>query len=98
MNLTYSTPVSPLSSAKPCNIFWNKHYSDGSKEQRFFKNFPIRTSAFQKMCADDVVCSSLGLNELSKDLIFKHLPIWISFQLPCKFNMMKCTTTQQNNS
>jgi hypothetical protein len=42
----------------------NKHCSGKWYEQLFFKYFPIHTLDLEKMCADDVVCSSLGLNEV----------------------------------
>jgi hypothetical protein len=35
--------------------------------------FPIHTLVFEKMCAVDVVCSSLGLNELMNEDVLKHL-------------------------
>jgi hypothetical protein len=56
-----------MSSAKLDDIFW-KTFEETLfsllNEQLFFKYFLVRTSTFEKMSADDVVCSSLGLNEL----------------------------------
>jgi hypothetical protein len=52
----------------------------------FFKYFPIHTLDFEKLCADDIVCSSLGLNEL-KTRYFEKIsksnitrPMWKDFK------------------
>jgi hypothetical protein len=42
-----------------------KYCSECQYEQIFFKYIPIRCFVFEKMCADGVVCSSLGLNEFT---------------------------------
>jgi hypothetical protein len=59
-----------MTSAKPEITFLGtnlkKLCSDG-KYERFFKYFPIHTLIFEKMCADDVICSCLGLNGLTRN-------------------------------
>jgi hypothetical protein len=47
-----------------CSKKLKKRCSAGQHEELFFKYFPFHTLDFEKMCVDDIVCSSLGLNEL----------------------------------
>jgi hypothetical protein len=55
-------------SAKPGNIFWNKIWRNIVQvvyTNNFSSNiFPIIVC--EKMCADYIVCSNLGLNELMR--------------------------------
>jgi hypothetical protein len=73
---THSTPASPfwqgrlLKLTKKIAKYLKKHCPDSKYEQLFFKYFPIHTGDFEKMCVDDVVCSSLGVNELNGNCIF----------------------------
>jgi hypothetical protein len=56
-----------VSSAKPDDIFWKTFEETlfSLNKQVFFKYFPGHTLVLEKTGADDVVCSSLGLNELT---------------------------------
>jgi hypothetical protein len=53
-----------VSSAKPDSTFWKTFLFSWLCEQLlFFKYFSIHTLVLEKICADDVICSCLGLNE-----------------------------------
>jgi hypothetical protein len=47
-----------------------KHCLERQCAQLFFKYFPIYALVFEKMSVEDVVCSSLGLNELKGTQMF----------------------------
>jgi hypothetical protein len=51
-------------------------------EEPFFKYFPANILVFEKMLADDIVCSSLGLNKLTRQRLDFFAAIFYIYSRP----------------